>query len=202
METLGKAASRISASAGSAGTSARAVVSTGPSRTKNLPEMYVPEVDKVLPNSIWCGWRIDGKTRRIRRPLTEAERGMLERRAAELDPVMQPLSRPADDDRVAEAIADMFAAFPTMRATDEQALAKIDSLTLSVAEFPLWAIIEACDRIRTKGYEAVDRDGKIRIERHWPPSDAEVVDEVRRTVNLRAEALASAQALLAAEVDR
>ncbi|MDE2103580.1 MAG: hypothetical protein KGL39_40445 [Patescibacteria group bacterium] len=131
--------------------------------------------------------------------MTDAERGALERRAAELEPFMRPYGQ-NEQDLVAEAIGDMYAGFPGMRATGAEAVAKVDSMMRLLAEFPLWAIKRSCERIRTDGYEVTDRDG-TRRERHWPPADAEVVAEVRREVKLRAEAFASARALLSAEVD-
>lgn len=202
MERLGMAANKILGSQESAQRSARDGSLARWTPDQRLPAMYVPDVDKVLPNSIWCGWRIDGKTRKIRRPLTDAERGMLERRVAELDPVMRPYEQDGDEaDQAAEAVTEMFAGFPGMRATGADAIAKVDATMRLLAEFPLWAVLHCCERIRVEGYEVTDRDG-ARRERHWPPADAEIVAEIRRAVKLRAEALASARALLAAEVDR
>lgn len=141
---------------------------------------------------------MDGEPRRIRRALTAAERTALERRRDELAPVMAPVG--PTDEKAAEALSDMLGSFQGSKATGAEALAKIESLMRLLAEFPLWAIEAVCHRIRTNGYEVVDRDG-VRRERHWPPADAEIVAEMRREVRLRQEALDSATALLAAQVD-
>lgn len=102
-----------------------------------------------------------------------------------------------DVDRVALALTDMFGGFPSMRQRDDSGMvAKVDSVRRLLSAFPAWAIEKACGRIRANG---VCRDGKF--DRQWPPSDAEIIDAVRSAVDLYADPLRSAIALLAAPVE-
>lgn len=152
-----------------------------------------------LPRRLWCGWRVDGEPRAVRRPLTDEERDVLERRARDLTPALTPYLRPQQDDEIALAITEMLSGFRGAREASADAVGRIAALMNVLAPFPAWAIQRSCAWIRSHGYEVEDRDGK-RTERHWPPADAEVVAEVERTVRLRQEALASARALLEAPV--
>lgn len=116
---------------------------------------------------------------------------------------MAPFVRPADDDVVAGALFDMLGSFPSMRDRGADALGKVESMlhALAHAELPAWAIKQGCMSIRTDGYEVATEDGR-HIERHWPPSDAEVVRTIRQVIAQRGRALAHAEALLAAAVEQ
>jgi hypothetical protein len=114
----------------------------------------------------------------------------------ELAPAVQPFGE-KDVNRVALALTDMFGGFPSMRQRDDAAvIARIDGARYVLAEFPAWAIEKACALIQANG---VWRDGKF--DRQWPPSDAEIVQEVRDKFRLYSDQYRSADALLKAEVD-
>ncbi len=166
----------------------------------NLPRAFVREVDIDLPRRLWSSWIPgDGSPRAIHRELTVDERTALQKRMADLEPALAPYS-PEDEDRVAESVSDMFGAFPAMRAQGADAIGKVDSVMRLLRPFPFWAIRQACERIRMKGYEIIDRDG-ARMEKHWPPADVEVVSEIEQAIRLRSDALATAIALLSAPIE-
>ena len=151
--------------------------------------------DVELPRKLFSAWHETGKAREIIRPLADDERRDLERRRDSLAPALDPFG-PRDLDRVALAIAEMFSGYPSMRQTDDEAVAKVGSLRGLLSSFPAWSIEKTCQRIRTEGFE---RDG--RRERNWPPSDAEIVNEVRKTLKPYADAHRSSVALLTATVE-
>jgi hypothetical protein len=100
-------------------------------------------------------------------------------------------------DIVALALSDLFGSFPSMRQKDEDVAGRIDSLRRLLEASPAWAILRVSDRIRRHGYVA--GDGKT--ERHWPPSDAEIVDMVRTSTRIYSDSFDSAAALLIAQVE-
>lgn len=166
----------------------------------NLPAALNYPVDVGIPYKLWSAWiPNDGSPRELYRPLRESEREALEARRAELAPALEPYG-PADTDRVVTAISAMFGSFRSMRDRGADAVAALDNARRAVAPFPAWAVEIACAVIQNRGYEVEDRDGK-RQERHWPPSDAEIVKAVEESVRIRAVALASASALLSAKVE-
>jgi hypothetical protein len=152
--------------------------------------------DVDIPNEVWSPWRESGKPRTLRRPLTNLERDALQIRVAQLSPMVEPFGK-GELDLVALAIADMFGSFRSMRQTDGEVIATVDATARAVAEFPCWAIEKACRWIQSNG---VWRDGKF--DRQWPPSDAELIDEVRKQRRLYGDQYDSAVALLAAPVER
>jgi len=114
----------------------------------------------------------------------------------ELAPAVQPFGN-RDVNRVALALTDMFGGFPSMRQRDDAAvLARIDGARHVLSEFPAWAIEKACSYIQANG---VWRDGAF--DRQWPPSDAEIVQEVRQKLRLYSDQYQSAVNLLAATVE-
>jgi hypothetical protein len=144
---------------------------------------------------VWSTWTEAGKSRQLRRPLLDAERNMLEARKAELEPWVAPFDRSADT-KVALALSDMFGGFTSMRQSGEEAAARLDAAMRVLSDFPAWAIEKACRSIQANG---VWRDGKF--ERQWPPSDAEIIKEVRDQVRLYMDVYRSAVSLLTAEVE-
>ncbi len=121
---------------------------------------------------------------------------MIEARAAQLAPAVQPYAGQQDGDRVALALADMFGGFNSMRQSDDEAVARIDSVMRVLAPFPAWAIEGACRRIQSDGFM---RDGKM--VKSWPPNDSEVVQEVRLSLAGYATMHRSAVAMLSAPVE-
>lgn len=128
--------------------------------------------------------------------MTTIERIALEQRRDELSPMMASFVETDEADKVHLALSDMFGSFRSMRQTGEEALAVLDASSRALAKFPSWAIVKACLAIQTNG---VWRDEKF--DRRWPPSDAEIVHEVRSQLRLYGDAYRSAVALLEAEVE-
>lgn len=129
------------------------------------------------------------------RALTDGERAALENRVRDLTPALLGYQRPEEDDRIAASLGEMFGSFRSMRDKGADAAATLTATMRTMEPFPAWAVERACEVIRGEGY---DVDG--RRERHWPPSDGEIVVMVKEAERLRREALDSAQALLNAPV--
>jgi hypothetical protein len=161
-----------------------------------LPPISDRRADVEIPRSAWSAWKEDGKPRHLRRPLTDDECRALEARRQELEPVMQPCGE-RDANRIALALTDMFGGFPSMRLRDDEAVvSRVDGVRRMLVEFPAWAIEKACRYIQMNG---VWRDGKL--DRQWPPSDAEIVAAVRNDLRLYGDAYRSAIELLEATVE-
>lgn len=168
---------------------------------RNLPALCNPETDLTIPRRVWSGWAPSTGLREIVRPLRSDERQALQARAAELRPALRPYTRPAEDDRVAQAVADMFSGFPSMRHSGEDAIGRVDSAMRALSKFPAWAIERGCRSIQQNGYETVQND-VVKTERHWPPSDPEICRTVTAVEKIHRAALTSAEALLAAPVEQ
>jgi hypothetical protein len=161
-----------------------------------LPPILDRRTDVDIPLAAWSAWREDGKPRALRRALSDGERRELERRRGELEPAVAGYSE-RDGDRVALALTDMFGGFPSMRQRDDSAVvARIDGVRRILMEFPAWAIEKACAAVQTNG---VWRDGKF--DRQWPPSDSEIIAEVREKLRLYGDQHQRAVALLSATVE-
>jgi hypothetical protein len=164
---------------------------TGP-----LPKISNPLTDIEIPRSAWSTWRETGKPRQLRRPLTSAEISALEARRDELAPFVGPFDGALESDRVSLALARMFGSFRSMRQTGDEAVAVIMATRQLLEDFPVWAIEKSCKSIRMNG---VWRDGKF--DREWPPSDAELVDDIRKEARFYSDQHRSAVALLGATVE-
>lgn len=116
-------------------------------------------------------------------------------RRTEIEPWVQGYHE-AELDEVALALLDMFGAFPSMRQGGEEAAARVDSVRSLLTTYPAWAIVRVCDHIRIRGYVSDDK-----IERHWPPSDPEIVDAVITETKLYRDTYDSANKLLTATVE-
>jgi hypothetical protein len=90
----------------------------------------------------------------------------------------------------------MFGSFTQMRQTGDEAVAIVMATRELLEDFPAWAIEKACMSIRTNG---IWRNGAF--DRVWPPSESEIVDEVRKELRLYGDQHASAVALLGAVVE-
>ena len=94
----------------------------------------------------------------------------------------------------------MLSSFPSNQGhSEEQAAANLDRMQRSVAPFPRWAIERVCERVRLRGYTKKDGDRYVQ-ERHWPPSDAELVVMIEAELKVYRVAYDSAVALLSAQV--
>ena len=168
-------------------------------RERDLPALFVPEVDRELPRLVmWWeeggagseeyGERARRGTAVLRRPFTDAERSALEERAWSLSCAVAP-PREEDQDSLLAAIAGMLGAFPAMQRYDElTGLALAAAYLWSARERPPWAILKACDMVRS---------GTTELKRAFCPSEPEFnaiaarcadawVDVLRRTKELLA----------------
>lgn len=171
---------------------------------RNLPAEVYLLADEKIPRLVWSAWIPDVGERQIARPLRDDERTILIQRRNALELAMAPYVRPEQNDEVAAVISDMFSGYSSMRHSGEDAVGRVMCVMDLLREFPAWAIKQACASIHRNGFERVqwiDRDKTTRIEKIWPPTDAEIVECVERTVRLRRQALKSACALLEAQVE-
>lgn len=121
-------------------------------------------------------------------------------RRDELEPWVLGYHQTEEDD-IISAVGDMVSSFPsTQGQSDAQAAANLGRLLRSLAPFPLWAIDRVCERIRRRGYTKIE-GGRYVTERHWPPSDAEVIELVEQEIKIYQGTHATMAALLAAEVE-
>jgi hypothetical protein len=102
-----------------------------------------------------------------------------------------------EKDCVIIAISDMLSGFRSLRHSEEDAVAMLDSLQRVLAEFPLWAIEEGCRAIH-QGRAFVD--GR-KLDRRYPPHDPEIYGVIEGIVKPFREALHRARALLDAPID-
>lgn len=168
--------------------------------TADLPPVRNRVTDVDIPRAAWSTWKEDGKDRQLRRALTAEERAALEARRDELAPAVVPHAS-RDVDRVALALTDMFGGFPSMRQRDDASVvARLDGARRVMEEFPAWAIEKACATIQQNGIWRV-QDGFGKFDRHWPPSDAEIVAEVWDKLRLYGDQHRSAVELLEAAVE-
>jgi hypothetical protein len=157
--------------------------------------------DVAIPARVVASWIPSSGRRQLRRALHSSERAVLERRASDLRIALAPYARPAQDDRVAAAIAELFGAYRSMRERGDDVVARVDSAMRLLRRFPAWAIETACVTIRRNGYKVAEK-GQTRTERHWPPSDPEICGIVESVTASRAAALAGAVDLLDAPISR
>lgn len=165
------------------------------------PAILDRRADIEIPRAVWSGWKEVGKARCLRRPLTGEEIGFLDNRRAELEPwILGYHEREAHDVEV--ALSEMFDAFPSMGSYgNAQATKRVISASRVLANFPLWAILKCCDKIKSQGYTRYDGQRYV-TERQWPPSDPQMVESVSNEVKLYRDSYDSAVALLKAEVEK
>lgn len=159
------------------------------------PEVVNRETDILMPR-VWSSWRPANGPRQLRRALTTDERAALVRRRDELAPWVAGYEGDRERDQIALAVVDMFGAFRSVRHGGEDAVLLIDSTCRLLRDFPAWAIVKACESIQRNG---VWRNGAF--DRQWPPSDPEIMAEVRDKMRLYGDQYRSAVDLLQAEVE-
>ena len=164
--------------------------------SSQMPAILNRETDIKIPRRAWSAWKEDGKPRQLRGPLSADDRQALIVRKMELEPWIDGYHE-TELDEVALALLDMFSGFPSMRQAGDEAAARVDSIRRLLVPHPAWAIMRACEKIRNIGY--VDSEG--RIERHWPPSDPEIISMVKAESRLYCETYDTAVALLEATVE-
>ena len=162
----------------------------------SMPAVIDREADVEIPRA-WSSWRPANGPRHLRRALTAEERAALEKRRDELAPWVAGYEGDRERDQVALAVADMFGAYRSARHVNEDAVGLIDSVCRLLRDFPVWAIVKACNSIQQFG---VWRNGAF--DRQWPPSDPEIMSEVREKLRLYGDQYRSAVDLLNAEVEQ
>lgn len=204
MERIGIAVGRSLATRASPGQqqpaevqAARALMAR--SQASTMPALLDRKVDLELPRDLWDRWIEAGRPRTLRRPLRDDERALIEVRRCELEPWMLGY-HPSELDDVVAALGNMYSGFPSMAGqSDVQAATRMDSIARRLTAYPLWAIATVCERIQTKGF--VKRDGDRYVtERHWPPSDAEIIAEIEDEMKFYRLRYERVTALLTAQV--
>lgn len=169
--------------------------------TLAMPTVVNRETDGAIPSRLFCNWIEAGKARQVRRALTGDERRALEERRDEIAPALWPFNRDSDGDRVALSLVEMYGGFPSMRGGEDDATGRVDAAMNILAEWPAWAIQKACAAIRRNGVWRRDRNGDFKFDRQWPPSEAELVDAVRKEAALYRDTYDRCVALLTATVE-
>jgi hypothetical protein len=165
-----------------------------------MPPINNMETDVKLSRQLWSAWKETGKPRHLHRLPTAEERTTLEARAAELKPWIVGFHQ-VETDEVMVALSEMYAAFPSLAGVSEAAaIASLEVKMKVLVAYPLWAISKVCERIRTRGYVRTDGERYV-TERHWPPSDPEIIDMVRRETKIYRDAYDNALGLLNATTE-
>jgi hypothetical protein len=145
---------------------------------------------------LWRDKDVRGISRSIARELTPGERARVQRRRDELQIGCSPFL-PSEDDRVIAALSEMLGGFRSLqRQGDEAAVAALAVLRRLVAEFPVWAIEEACEALK-RGTAILD--GR-RISHEYPPNDSQVYGVIKEILAPYEKLRISATALLMAPV--
>ncbi len=103
----------------------------------------------------------------LRRDLTRPEKAALGGRADELKLALRPISQASEEmRRAAEALAQLFLGFPSMRNVDAQAM--ITAYVQHMSDMPLFAVRAACDDVVKGKVKGLDPD--------WPPTSVRLVE--------------------------
>ena len=156
------------------------------------PPFCEREADYAIPARVWASWIPSNGSREIVRELRHDERAALERRAAELHAAVERFDPDFDEDRVVVAISAMFGGFRAMRHQGDDVVAIVDSTKRALALFPAWAIEKGCLKVQ---------QGQAGLDRRYAPNDSEIFAVVDDLVKAYRRALASAEALLRAQVE-
>lgn len=130
-----------------------------------------PDVEaKRLVDELVAFWPENGKPE-LRRAITVSDKRALEKRVKELHGLLRPTFEASEErKRAAQAIAQMFTGFPSMRNADAQGLT---AAYLAILEDqPLFAIVAACKDVAQGKVESLDVD--------WPPSSGRVHEQARK----------------------
>jgi hypothetical protein len=173
-------------------------------RERDLPALFVPAIDRDLPCLVMFwedrSWEDGGReggqvcrgTAVLRRPFTDAERSALEERIWSLSCAVAP-PQEKDRDSLLAAIAGMLGGFPAMQRYDElTALALAAAYLWCARERPPWAILRACDMVRS---------GTAGLNRAFCPSEPEFNTIAARCADAWVDALRRTKELLAG-IDR
>lgn len=135
-----------------------------------LPGLRPDTEAKRLVEELVAFWPENGKPE-LRRAITVSDKRALEKRMKELNSLLRPTAEASEDrKRAAQAIAQMFTGFPSMRNADAQGLT---AAYLAILEDqPIFAITAACKDVAQGKVEAIDPD--------WPPSSGRVHEQARQ----------------------
>jgi hypothetical protein len=157
---------------------------------EQLPTVFDREADRAIPDRVLAWVSSDG-TAEIRRPLTDAERGALERRAGDLRRALVPWSN-ADRRQLEGELALMLGGYTSMQRLDDVAAQGLVAQYLQLTrDRPFWAVVQVCRKIRT---------GDAGIPTQYCPNEAEFNTLLRRLVQPYERQLLQARRLLDAKV--
>ena len=142
----------------------------------NLPAVQPSEwndADSVIPARVWSNWIPSIGRRELKRALTADERGLLERRKADLIEGMRPYLPSSDRDEFNSILGGLLGGYRSMRHEGEDVEAVLAVLQHVLRDFPLWAISEGCRRI------VMNEAG---LDPRWPPNDAQIHAVVKAVV--------------------
>lgn len=155
-----------------------------------LPTLFDREADRVIPDRVLAWIGSDGVAE-IRRPLTDAERAALERRASDLHRALVPWSN-ADRRQLEGELALMLGGFATMQRLDEIAAKGLVAQYLQLTrDRPFWAVVQVCRKIRI---------GDAGLPTQYCPNEAEFNSVLRRVVSPYERQLLQARRVLEAKV--
>jgi hypothetical protein len=156
----------------------------------DLPTVFDREADRVIPDRVLAWIGSDGVAE-IRRPLTDAERAALERRAGDLRRALVSWSN-ADRRQLEGELALMLGGYASMQRLDDIAAKGLVAQYLQLTRGrPFWAVVQVCRKIRT---------GDAGIPTQYCPNEAEFNSLLRRLVYPYERQLLQAQRLLDAKV--
>jgi hypothetical protein len=157
---------------------------------EHLPKVFDREADRAIPDRVLAWIGSDGVAE-IRRPLMDAERAALERRANDLRRALVPWSN-ADRRQIEGELALMLGGFTTMQRLDELAAKGLVAQYLQLTrDRPFWAVVRVCRKIRI---------GEAGLPTQYCPNEAEFNSVLRRVVSPYERQLLQAQRLLDAKV--
>lgn len=159
-------------------------------RSENLPAVFDREADRTIPDRVLAWVGSDGVAE-LRRPLTAAERQIVERRVGLLRRVLAP-SPKAERNRLEGEMSLMLGGFTVMQKIAEVAARDLVAQYLQLSrDQPFWAIVEACRMVRS---------GKAGLPVQYCPNELEFNTIIRRLVSDYERRLIAAQRLLDARV--
>lgn len=149
------------------------------------------QCDSDIPRRVLGAWQETGKSRELRRDLTEGERALVAGRSAALEAALRPHSS-SDVAGIEAQLAAMFSGFRALRQNTEEAAAMVRITRHVLRDFPAWAISRACMRVAR---------GQAGLNRNFAPNDAELHAVVADVVKPFRDRQRAARALLDATVE-
>jgi len=158
-------------------------------REDRLPSLFDREADRDIPDRVVMGTGSDGELE-LRRPLTDAERSVLERRANELSSALAPW--PTTNRDVLEGEVSLMLNVPANRSLDERAAMGFVAQYLQLTrDKPHWAIVKVCRLVRlgktglAPGYCLTEAEFNQLLEREVAAYQQQLI-RTRRILNAKA----------------